>query len=158
MYIKIRSFISLILIIAIVGSLIPIQYTKASTTTEEDTQERFSYALFAGGNEESLKIETNNLTLNGSIHSNGKVIFNSKNANINGKIYAVSGSAITGKNIKDKIVVTENQSTVIISKKIKTTYFTDNCDTYSKSENIKENNVNLSKSNFLRILYKLEEI
>lgn len=71
--------------------------TSAETTTGPDeiieptseetlTIEKYQYVLFAGGESESLKLSTNNLTINGDSHTNGTFVATTKNAKVNGEI------------------------------------------------------------------------
>ncbi len=146
MFRKTKRIISCVLSIALLVSLIPDYNIQTAGAAETETNEPYSYVMFAGGGGESLKIEADNLTVNGNIHTNGKLIADTQNSNVNGTIFVVSGSAITGKLSENKIVKSDRQDTIIVQHKIKSACFTDNCNIYNEALDMTETNLNISKS------------
>ncbi|GEM_PF-611084 len=145
MFKKTKRIISCVLIITLLASILP-SYNRTAEAAQADTNEPFPYVMFAGGDGESLKIQTQNLTVNGAIHTNGIFAADTQNANVNGKIYAASGSAITGRLSEDKIAEADVEDIILIKQKIKDTYFTDNSDIYDEALDLSEINLNISKS------------
>ena len=122
----------------------------AAAQAKENGNEDYPYVVYTGDSGNSLDFCKSNLTVNGNIHSNGKLAINAGNVNINGECGAVEGidKGQGNFNVQRVDSAAKIVSMVSISDKIKTAYFTNNCDQFKDSYVQKDINVNLNRSAF----------
>lgn len=82
-----KSVLSVFLSAAMILTVLPGITAQAA----EKPESSYPYAIFAGGSANSLNFCKSSLTVNGDIHSNGKLTVNANNVNINGECGAVEG-------------------------------------------------------------------
>lgn len=114
----------------------------------EKPESSYPYAVFAGGSGNSIDFCKSNLTVNGDIHSNGKLTVNANNVNINGECGAVEGidKGQGNFNVRKQVANPETVNMISIPNKVKTTYFTNDCDTIKDSYTKSDVNVNLNRT------------
>lgn len=139
-----KSALSILLSITMVISILPSVSAKAADTSGES----YPYVVFTSNCGNSLDFCKSNLTVNGDIHSNGKLTINAGNANINGECGAVEGidKGQGNFNVRKQVPNPETVDMISIPNKVKTTYFTNNCDTINDSYTKSDVNVNLNRS------------
>ena len=122
----------------------------AAAQAEESDGKDYPYVVYTGDSGNSLDFCKSNLTVNGNIHSNGKTAINANNVNINGECGAVEGIDKGQGNFNAQKIdpAAKAVSMVAISNKIKTEYFTNDCDQSKDSYVRKDINVNLNRSVF----------
>ncbi|HCC01324.1 MAG TPA: hypothetical protein DEP60_01345 [Ruminococcaceae bacterium] len=125
-------------------SILPSGTVKAA----EKGEGSYPYVVFTYNSGNSLDFCKSNLTVNGDIHSNGKLTINANNANINGECGAVEGvnKGQGNFNVRKQVSNPETVDIISIPNKVKTTYFTNNCDTINTSYSKNDVNVNLNHS------------
>lgn len=141
---KSKKILSVIISCTMTISMLP----RSIVSGEEETSvEKYQYVLFAGGEGDSLKLDTNGFSINGSMHTNGTFVTNAINANVNGEVTAVNGfNSLNNPNLKNKVKSSEKQKTIIIKQKVKDTCFTSNCDISEQALELIDYNININKS------------
>mgnify|MGYP000909565648 CR=1 FL=1 len=139
-----KSVLSVFLSAAMILTVLPGITAQAA----EKPESSYPYAVFAGGSGNSLDFCKSSLTVNGDIHSNGKLTVNANNVNINGECGAVEGidKGQGNFNVRKQVANPETVNIISIPNKVKTTYFTNNCDTIKDLYTKSNVNVNLNRS------------
>ena len=139
-----KSVLSIFLSAAMILTVLPGITAQAA----EKPESSYPYAVFAGGSGNSLDFCKSNLTVNGDIHSNGKLTVNANNVNINGECGAAEGieKGQGNFNVRKQVANPETVNMISIPNKVKTTYFTNNCDAIKDSYTKSNGNVNLNRS------------
>lgn len=139
-----KSALSVFLSAAMILTVLPGITAQAA----EKPESSYPYTVFAGDSGNSLDFCKSSLTVNGDIHSNGKLTVNANNVNINGECGAAESIEKGQGNFHATKEVPHSESVQIISipSKVKTTYFTNDCDTVKNSYSKSDVNVNLNRS------------
>lgn len=123
---KLKRLLSGALSLAVIATVLP------SIPAAAEEPEKYSYSMF-GRN--GIVMTANNLCMNGNVHTNKDADITSVGGNINGKI-------TTENDIEKRI------KHVYVDKKIKETYFTENCDLYEEEYVYSDMNIHINNPIF----------
>lgn len=120
-----------------------------ASAQDNDIIQEYPYVLFTNSKAGSLSIETNQLTVNGDIHTNGKFVLSSNNTNVNGKISVTDEYILNCSNdIYDKLSSHNYISVIDIKEKIMNTNFRSNCSFFVRPCILSSKNINITNNFF----------
>ncbi|SKA67967.1 hypothetical protein SAMN02745111_01508 [Eubacterium uniforme] len=113
---------------------------------EEGNNEKYPYTLYAEDEELGIKINTENLTINGTAYTNGKFVSTAKYPCISGKIIdkdSKNTNDSSNKSLDNSFDY--NKDLIILHDKIKSEEFGDGCNNHKKDYSIRNMNISIDE-------------
>ncbi|WP_288887778.1 VWA domain-containing protein [uncultured Eubacterium sp.] len=133
---KYNNVIKRVLSVALTYTMVTGLISGVPVNGEEGNNEKYPYVLYAEDEELGIKINTDNLTINGTAYTNGSFVSTAKYPCVSGKLIDKDNKNINNSNDEDLI---------LIHNKIKNEEFSDECNNHKKDYSIRNMNISIDE-------------
>ena len=143
---KYNNVIKRVLSVALTCTMVTGLISGVPVKGEEGNNEKYPYTLYAEDEELGIKINTENLTINGTAYTNGKFVSTAKYPCISGKIIdkdSKNTNDSSNKSLDNSFDY--NKDLIILHDKIKSEEFSDECNNHKKDYSIRNMNISIDE-------------